>query len=136
MQHATGDIGGRLRSAREERGLTLRQVANRTKLSLGALQAIERNEFTQLPAGLFRKAYVRMLAAELGLDAGALARDYSARFEPPATDETPPTPSLTTFSHRLLGSTTAAKLSAALAAWSRAWLGLRPASSDSPSKQV
>lgn len=76
------DIGARLRQAREQRGLSLRDLAGRTKLSIIALRAIERNDFGALPGGLFPKAYIRMLADELGLDAPALAREYVEQFEP------------------------------------------------------
>lgn len=85
------NIGARLRLAREQRGLSLRDLANRTKLSIIALRAIERNDFGALPGGLFPKAYVRMLAAELGLDANELAREYVEQFEPEIAD-TPPAP--------------------------------------------
>jgi transcriptional regulator with XRE-family HTH domain len=84
MEHVpTGDIGGRLRRAREHRGLSLSDAAKRTKLSITVLQAIERNDFTSLPGGMFRKAYVRTLAAEVGLNPTEIAEDYCARFEPP-----------------------------------------------------
>ena len=79
----THDIGGRLRRAREDRGLSLRDASRRTKLSTAVLQAIERNDFASLPGGMFRKAYVRTLAAEVGLDANEIAADYCAQFEPP-----------------------------------------------------
>lgn len=79
----TGDIGGRLRRARESRGLSVADVARRTKLSTNVLQAIERNDFRSLPGGMFRKAYVRMLAAEVGLNPNEIAADYCERFEPP-----------------------------------------------------
>jgi transcriptional regulator with XRE-family HTH domain len=84
MEHMlTGDIGGRLRRARESRGLSLADAASRTKLSINVLQAIERNDFTTLPGGMFRRAYVRMLAAEFGLNPNEMAADYRKRFEPP-----------------------------------------------------
>jgi cytoskeleton protein RodZ len=57
----SSDIGGRLRRAREHRGLSLRDVAARTKLSIPVLQAIERNDFARLPGGMFRKAYVSVI---------------------------------------------------------------------------
>jgi transcriptional regulator with XRE-family HTH domain len=79
----TGDIGARLRRAREQRGMSLRDAANQTKLSITVLQAIERNDFGSLPGGMFRKAYVRTLAEQFGLDPDALAADYCAQFEPP-----------------------------------------------------
>lgn len=83
------DIGGRLRRAREQRGLSLRDTAKRTKLSIFTLEAIERNDFARLPGGMFRRAYVRTLAAEVGLDPSELASEYCARFEPPPPPEEP-----------------------------------------------
>ena len=79
----TGDIGGRIRRAREDRGLSLSDVARRTKLSLNVLQAIERNDFTSLPTGMYRKAYVRTLAAEVGLNPTEIVADFCQQFEPP-----------------------------------------------------
>jgi cytoskeletal protein RodZ len=85
------DIGGRLQHARVARGLTLRDVANSTKLSVRALEAIERNAFARLPGGVFRRAYVRAFASEVGLSADELARDYVAAYEPPPPDAPPST---------------------------------------------
>jgi cytoskeleton protein RodZ len=79
----TGDVGARLRTAREQRGVSLSEAANRTRLSIAVLQAIERNDFASLPGGMFRKAYVRTLAAEFGLDPDEIGAEYCARFEPP-----------------------------------------------------
>jgi transcriptional regulator with XRE-family HTH domain len=76
------DIGGRIRHAREQRGLSLQDAAMRTKLSLQMLRAIERNEFTSLPPGIYRKAYLRTLAAEVGLSPNEIASDYEALHEP------------------------------------------------------
>ena len=91
MEHIViGDIGGRLRSAREHRGMSLRDAANRTKLSIATLQAIERNDFASLPGGMFRKAYVRTLADEVGLDSNEVAADYGVQFEPPIERPTLP----------------------------------------------
>ena len=89
------DIGGRLREAREQRGLSLPDAARRTKLSIHVLQAIERNDFDSLPGGMFRKAYVRTLADEVGLNPDELAADYCARFEPSADPPSAPPPPFT-----------------------------------------
>ena len=86
--HATDDIGGRLRRARERRGLSLHDAADQTKLSMKVLRAIERNDFDSLPPGMYRKAYIRTLAAEVGLDPTEIAAAYARRFEPPG-DSTP-----------------------------------------------
>lgn len=81
MEHITTDIGSRIRQAREQRGLTIRDIANTTKISTAALNAIEHNDFARLPGGVFSRAYVRAFATEVGLDADELTREYRARFE-------------------------------------------------------
>jgi cytoskeleton protein RodZ len=61
-------IGSRLRQARESSGLSLREIATRTKISMTALEALERNDFTRLPGGIFGRAFVRAYALEIGVD--------------------------------------------------------------------
>jgi cytoskeletal protein RodZ len=43
---------------------------------------MERNEFTKLPGGMYRKAYVRTVAVEVGLNPDEIAADYSAFHAP------------------------------------------------------
>jgi cytoskeletal protein RodZ len=76
MHQIATDIGSRLRHAREKRGLTIRDIANITKISTAALDAIEHNDFARLPGGLFGRAYVRAFAVEVGLNADELSREY------------------------------------------------------------
>jgi transcriptional regulator with XRE-family HTH domain len=89
MEHTT-DIGSRIRQAREQRGLTIQAIANTTKIPTAALVAIEHNEFSRLPGGLYSRAYVRTFATEVGLDADELTREYRARFEVEIAAEPPP----------------------------------------------
>ena len=62
------DLGTRLRRAREQRGVSLRQIATSTKISVSMLEALERNDFSRLPGGIFGRAFVRSYAQEVGLD--------------------------------------------------------------------
>ena len=62
------ELGERLRRAREARGVSLRQVANVTRISVRALEAIEQNDRSRLPGGIFTRAFVRAYATEVGLD--------------------------------------------------------------------
>jgi cytoskeletal protein RodZ len=89
---STTELGRQLRSAREARGLTLKDVAATTKIAPGTLDAIEREDFDQLPAGIFRREFVRVYATALGLDGRALAQAYVARFEPPTPPSDPAPP--------------------------------------------
>ena len=73
---AIPDIGSRLRQAREELHLSLRDIADHTKISVTVLDAIEHNDFARLPGGFFRRAFIKAFANEVGLDANALANEY------------------------------------------------------------
>ena len=77
---AEADFGTRLKRAREARGISLRQIAIATKLSAAALDALERNDISRLPGGIFSRAIVRSYAIEVGLDAEATVRDFIERF--------------------------------------------------------
>lgn len=61
-------FGVRLRRAREARSVPLRHIAHVTKISIGALEAVERNDFRRLPGGIYTRAFVRAYAMEVGLD--------------------------------------------------------------------
>jgi cytoskeletal protein RodZ len=74
------DFGGKLRLARERRGISLRQIAASTKISIAALEALERNDMSKLPGGIFSKAFVRSYAVEVGLDPDETAREFLDRF--------------------------------------------------------
>src|SRR5262245_12608739 len=83
------DFGGKLRQARERRGISLRQIAASTKISAAALEALERNDISKLPGGIFSRAFVRSYATEVGLDPDETVREFLERFnqEPAPTAE-------------------------------------------------
>ncbi len=64
-----------LRRARTQRGLTLDDVAARTRISQKHLEAIERGDRTAVPGGFFYKSFVRQYAAALGNGDSSLADD-------------------------------------------------------------
>lgn len=110
------DFGGRLRQARERRGISLRQISASTKISVGALEALERNDISKLPGGIFSRAFVRSYALEVGLDPEQTVHDFVARFDeaPPAEGETPAATSMaeedTAFEKRRLAALRVARL--------------------------
>src|SRR5258706_11203687 len=77
---APGGFGSKLREARERRGISLREIANTTKISVSALEALERNDISRLPGGIFSRAFVRSYASEVGLDPEATIREFIAQF--------------------------------------------------------
>jgi cytoskeleton protein RodZ len=69
-------FGGRLKAAREAGGVSLKEIAAATKISVSALDALERNDFSRLPGGIFGRAFIRAYAVEVGLDPEATVRDF------------------------------------------------------------
>jgi cytoskeleton protein RodZ len=82
------DIGALLREARERAGVSLRDIANTTKISMPTLAALERNDVSRLPGGIFLRSFVRAYAQEVGLDADDTVRRFVARFPDAAVEDT------------------------------------------------
>ena len=75
-----GDLGRKLREARERKGVSLRQIANSTKIAASVLEGLERNDISRLPGGIFGRAFVRSFASEIGLDPEAIIQEFIAQF--------------------------------------------------------
>lgn len=80
VAEAKPDFGNRMKRQREERGVSLRRIADATKLSVSALEALERNDISRLPGGIFTRAFVRSYAIEIGLDPEKTVRDFLVQF--------------------------------------------------------
>jgi cytoskeleton protein RodZ len=70
-----GSIGGQLRRAREAKGMSLDDVASRTRIPIRHLQHIEREEWDALPATTYAVGFTRSYANAVGLDGAVLARN-------------------------------------------------------------
>ena len=71
------DPATRLRLAREAKGLSIRDMAEITKLSARVIEALEDRRLSYLPAGIYRRAILRSVASEVGLDPEQTLRDFS-----------------------------------------------------------
>lgn len=69
-------IGEALRRAREAAGLTLAEVAERTKVRPGILSEIEADDHDRLPALTYSLGFVKAYARTVGLDPTAAAERY------------------------------------------------------------
>ncbi|MEX0900879.1 MAG: RodZ domain-containing protein [Gammaproteobacteria bacterium] len=70
--------GDRLRSARERRGLSVRDAATRLRLDPSVIEAIEADNFAALPAPIFVKGYLNAYARLLGIPAEDCIAEYTA----------------------------------------------------------
>ena len=79
-------LGQKLKSQREEMGLSLRDIANKTKIPLGFLEALESGDSRNLPASVFVKGFLRSYALEIGFRPEDILQEYNALN--PVTEET------------------------------------------------
>jgi cytoskeletal protein RodZ len=91
-EQASESIGARLRSAREQSGKTLRQIADATKFGVRTLEALESEKIDRLPRGVYRRAVVRAHAREIGLNPEVLLRAFLEQYP----DDLPALPPLPT----------------------------------------
>jgi cytoskeletal protein RodZ len=66
--YASNPIGDRLKAAREAKGLSLDDVANRTRVPIRHLQHIEAGEWDALPAPTYSVGFARSYANVVGLN--------------------------------------------------------------------
>ena len=71
-------IGARLRAAREKRGLTLLQAAERLHLDARVVQALEAEDFAALGADVYVRGHLRRYAESVGESPAQLQQLYSA----------------------------------------------------------
>lgn len=72
----TAAFGDWLRRQREMREISLRDIADRTKISLRYLQAMEDDRFDLLPAPIFAKGFLREYARYVGLSPDEVVNHY------------------------------------------------------------
>jgi flagellar biosynthesis protein FlhG len=71
--------GALLRKVRESQGIELSEIAQKTKISLAHLTAIEGDAFDELPALVYVQGFVRQVASHLALDPTQVAKTYMRR---------------------------------------------------------
>ncbi len=94
-----------LSTIRRNRGISLEQIAESTKISIRSLEAIEQGDFRKLPGGIYNTSYIRQYARAIEYDECALIAFYTREMA------------------RLMARRTTAGMAAAV------YGGLRPASS-------
>ena len=67
-------LGEFLRQSRLRRGMSLQQIVAETKIPLRHLQALESDDFADVPGGLYTRARVRAYARAVHLDQSALVQ--------------------------------------------------------------
>lgn len=80
------DLGALLRKAREQRGLSLEDIQDLTKIRKRYLEAIEEGNYAVLPGSFYVRAFVKNYAENVGLDAEEVLRLYQKEIPAPAPE--------------------------------------------------
>src|SRR6266498_1867866 len=85
-------FGTRLRQRRERQQIALTTIAEQTKIKLSLLEALERDDVSHWPSGIFRRAFIRAYAHAIGLNPDVVVREFLA-FHPDPIEEVSTVPS-------------------------------------------
>jgi cytoskeleton protein RodZ len=70
-----------LKSIRESKGLTLKDIFERTRISVTILVAIENGDFQLLPPPVFTKSFIKIYAKALAIDSDVILKRYEQYLE-------------------------------------------------------
>ena len=73
-------IGSELKAARKKAGISVDVIARRTKINVSKLVALEKNDFKNLPTGLYLFSAVRAYAREVSIDPEPIVQRLRAEF--------------------------------------------------------
>ena len=76
-------VGSWLRQAREAKGLSIGEVAARTKIPPRHLAALEAEEYEKVPGGIFVRGHLRATATAVGLDPAEVTELFAEETAPP-----------------------------------------------------
>ena len=69
-------FGARLRQQREERQVALTTISTKTKIKASLLEALESDDVSMWPKGLYGRAYLRDYATAIGIDPETVVSDF------------------------------------------------------------
>ncbi|MGA2136290.1 MAG: helix-turn-helix domain-containing protein [Bryobacteraceae bacterium] len=86
MQNDDESVLG-LATIRRNRGISLEQIAESTKINIRSLKAIEGGDFKKLPGGIYNTSYIRQYAKAIDFDETELLAFYRVKMGAPANAE-------------------------------------------------
>ena len=85
---AMESVASQLKSEREKRKIPLSRIAADTRISLRHLESLEEGRYSDLPGGMYNRAFLRAYCESLNLDQKDIMRRYEEEMRPPA-DKSP-----------------------------------------------
>ena len=70
-------LGQKLRQAREDKGISVGEVAEQTRISPLYIESIDNDDYRALPGGIFNRGFVKSYAKYVGIDEQEALSDYA-----------------------------------------------------------
>src|SRR4029078_5782493 len=82
-------LGEELKRRREERDISLPDISEATRIGTSFLKAIESDNFSVLPGGIFTRSFIRAYAKQVGTDEDEALSLYQQQTTSPSTEPQP-----------------------------------------------
>src|SRR5258708_30032191 len=89
-------LGEELRHKREQQGITLAEIAEATRIGTRFLKAIETDNFSILPGGIFTRSFIRAYAKHVGMNEDEAIAQYQQQIAEASAEQQEVQPALTT----------------------------------------
>lgn len=76
-------VGIDLKSIREEKKMSLSQIALATRINLTYLKSLEEGKYRDMPGGIYNRAFIKAYCEHLGIDPAQYLERYDAETKPP-----------------------------------------------------
>ncbi|MFZ0037894.1 MAG: helix-turn-helix domain-containing protein [Candidatus Acidiferrales bacterium] len=83
---STTPFGERLKRERELRGVSLEEIEAATRIKIKYLEALESENWAELPGGIFNRGFIRTVARYLGMDEDSILAEYTIARKDSAAD--------------------------------------------------
>lgn len=70
-------LGELLRAVREEKGLSIEELAASTKIMKTQLRGLENDDFKSIPAPVYAKSFIKTISSRLGVDPAPMLAQYA-----------------------------------------------------------
>jgi cytoskeleton protein RodZ len=87
-------LASELKIEREQRNVPLEQIAEETRISLRHLQSLEEGRYSDMPGGMYTRAFIKAYCEFLNLDYKEILRKYEADISPHVEKPTKPQPNI------------------------------------------
>jgi len=82
-------FGARMREQREKQQVSLIEISEHTKIKISLLEALEQDDVTHWPSGIFRRAFIRAYAHAIELEPDMVVREFLELYPDPVEMVTP-----------------------------------------------